>query len=73
MTYEQELHLSTIKISFDVAVDKKYRDGQEAHGGNLFEMSAIELIDNAIEEAIDQFVYLITLRNKLTPGVKNDR
>ena len=65
MTNEQELHLSTIKILFEKWVDGKYRNGQSRHGGNLFDMSALQLIDNAIDESVDQFVYLITLRNKL--------
>jgi len=46
-------------------VDSKYRAGQAEHGGNLFDMITVELVDNAILEAIDQVVYLITLRDKL--------
>lgn len=65
MTSEQEKHLISIKKSFDIRVDKKYRKGQEEHGGNLYDMSMLDLIDNTINEAIDQVVYLLTLRNSM--------
>ena len=65
MTEEQEEHLLQIKESFYHLADTKYRAGQAEHGGNLFDMSAIELLDNAIDEAVDQVVYLLTLRSKV--------
>lgn len=66
MTPEQEEHLVSIKENFEVLVDVKYRDGQKRHGGDLFGKSPTELLDCAIDEAIDQVVYLLTLRDKLT-------
>lgn len=73
MTKEQEDHLELLKLNFVSTVDKKYRKGQAEHGGNLINMPVLELIDSAIEEAVDQFVYLTTLRNKLatTKGEQN--
>ena len=65
---EQEEHLNTIKSAFSFLVNDKYRKGQKEHGGNLFDKTPIQLVDNAIDEAIDQVVYLITLRDKLTPN-----
>lgn len=65
MTPEQEAHLGRIQRLFSTEVDGKYRQGQEEHGGNLFDMPAKDLVDNAILEAIDQIVYLYTLRDKL--------
>ncbi len=65
MTPEQEAHLLQIKQDFDIMVDGKYRRGQNEHGGDLVEMSVMMLVDNAINESIDQFVYLTTLRNKI--------
>lgn len=65
MTPEQEAHLRTVKIDFYSIVDAKYRKGQEEHGGDLTDMPVLKLIDSAIEEAVDQFVYLTTLRHKL--------
>jgi hypothetical protein len=47
-------------------VDTKYRAGQAEHGGDLFRQTAVELCDAAILEAIDQVVYLFTLRDQLS-------
>lgn len=49
----------------------KYLKGQREHGGELWRKRGI--IDMAIEEAVDQIVYLLTLRDQLaaagfTPG-----
>lgn len=65
MTPEQEAHLETIKSDFSTLVEVKYRKGQAEHGGDLFDHSPIWLLDMAIDEAIDQVVYLLTLRNQL--------
>lgn len=42
---------------------KKYLMGQMEHGGRLWKKKG--LIDMAIEEAIDQAVYLLTLKQQL--------
>ena len=65
MTPEQEHHLARIKSLFTTLVDTKYRAGQEEHGGDLFLISVDRLLDNAIFEAIDQVVYLLTLKDVL--------
>lgn len=65
MTKEQEEHLQNIKDDFVRMVDRKYRKGQKEHGGDLFDKSTSELIDMAIDEAIDQVVYLLTLRDQV--------
>ena len=65
MTREQEDHLESIKLYFVSKVDVKYRAGQKEHGGNLFDMSAMQMLDCGIDEALDQVVYLVTLRQKL--------
>ncbi len=67
MTPEQEEHLQKIKGEFNKLVDTKYRKGQKKHGGDLLTKKELELLDMAIDETIDQFVYLSTLRNKLRP------
>lgn len=41
----------------------KYRAGQKEHGGQLWTKAG--LLDMAIEEAIDQVVYLLTLKQQL--------
>ena len=65
MTPQQEKHLQSIKTDFSKLVDAKYRAGQEEHGGDLFDKPLLELVDNSIDEAVDQVVYLLTLRNKI--------
>jgi predicted methyltransferase MtxX (methanogen marker protein 4) len=65
MTIDQELHLLTLKNEFSKRVDKKYRIGQREHGGNLFDLTKEKLIEEAINECIDQFTYLMTLKEKL--------
>ncbi len=68
MTPDQERHLNYIKERFDAQVDSKYRAGQAEHGGNLWELSLLELINHGIDEAIDQYTYLVTIREKLLKG-----
>lgn len=65
MTKAQEEHLTRIQSQFHDLVNDKYRAGQKEHGGDLWKMSVLKLIDCAIEETIDQFVYLSTLRDKI--------
>jgi len=66
MSNEQEAHLKRIKSNFVSKVDKKYREGQKEHGGDLMHNNALALIDKAIDEAVDQVVYLETLREVIT-------
>lgn len=46
-------------------VDKKYRQGAAEHGGFLPDIGPLTLLDCAIDEAIDQVTYLLTLREEL--------
>lgn len=65
MTPQQEAHVKRINREFGDRMEMKYRAGQAEHGGNLWEKDVEFLLDNAILEAIDQFVYLISLRERL--------
>jgi hypothetical protein len=65
MSPKQESHLEFIKKRFAELVDPKYRMGQHEHGGDLWRMGNEKLLDCAIEEAIDQVVYLLTLKVQL--------
>jgi len=65
MEPHQEAHLTRIKEEFLVLVDAKYRKGQAEHGGNLQEKPLQDLTDLAVAEAVDQVVYLLTLREQL--------
>ena len=66
MTSEQDAHILGLVEEASALMDRKYRAGQAKHGGDLWAMSASELLDNAILEAIDQVVYLLTLRQTLS-------
>lgn len=62
LTPEQQGHVEDIAKEFVYAMSDKYIKGQREHGGNVFDMSLDKLLNNAIDEAIDQVVYLLTLK-----------
>lgn len=63
MQYEHNAHRDGIINTFSKLCTEKYNKGQAEHGGNLWEKKG--LIDMAIDEAIDQVVYLITLKKQI--------
>jgi hypothetical protein len=65
MDQEQERHLAGIIEEFKLAAGAKYRKGQAEHQGNLWDVPPILLLDFAIEEAIDQVMYLMSIREQL--------
>lgn len=65
LTESQRLHLHHIQTAFTEAVGIKYRKGAAEHGGDLQDMSLLDLIENGLEEAIDSFVFLQTAKDKL--------
>ncbi len=66
MSPAQEDHLARVKQEFLALVDAKYRAGAREHGGELLEVPDLAILDFAIEEAVDQVVYLLSLKEKLT-------
>jgi hypothetical protein len=70
MTQKQEEHLEGIVEEFKAMIGWKYPKGVKEHGGNLWELSALELVEHALEEAVDQVAYLVSLRSVL---VKRDQ
>ena len=65
MTQAQESHLTRVKRDFVALVDSKYRAGAAEHGGELLALPDLAILDLAIEEAVDQVVYLLSLKEKL--------
>jgi hypothetical protein len=63
MTPDQEAHLEAIKDEFDRLYDAKYRLGQAEHGGCVWRKPG--LVGLAIDEALDLFGYLYSLRCQL--------
>ncbi len=66
MNPAQEAHLARVKAEFAVITDAKYRAGAAEHGGELLDLPESMILDLAIEEAVDQVVYLLSLKEKLT-------
>lgn len=62
MTEEQENHLLEIKAEFLHQVDKKYRKGQEEHGGNLWKKPGV--LEMLMDECVDFFVYAYVLKQQ---------
>lgn len=62
MDSEHTAHLARILTAFCEEVTVKYEKGQQEHGGRLW--CKPNLLDKAIEEAIDLVVYLYTLREQ---------
>ena len=71
LTTEQKLHIHYLKVFFSKKMERKYRRGVEEHGGNLWEKDTLYLIEQAIMENIDQFIYLVTAREKIIKNARN--
>lgn len=70
MNREQEENLAYVIKESSVRINAKYRQGDREHGGaGLMAMPPRLLLDHAIDEAIDQVVYLLTLKRKLQGDV----
>lgn len=72
MTPEHHVHLERIIKESSYRIQSKYIKGQEEHGGALWTMDSAELLDNAIDEATDQLVYLLTLKEQLKHNRQSD-
>jgi len=55
-------HLDDIISEFEELATEKYEKGQLEHGGQLWQKEG--LIDMAIDEAIDQVIYLLTIKHQ---------
>jgi hypothetical protein len=58
MTPEREKHLHELKHLFIEKADSKYRRGAEEHQETLLKKD--DLLEEALDEAIDLFIYLAT-------------
>lgn len=57
-------HLELLVAETGMLIRDKYEKGVEEHGGKLWEKR--DLIDMAIDEAVDQVVYLLTLKQQIS-------
>lgn len=58
-----ESHAAEIGDEARRLIIAKYKAGQREHGGRLWRKKGI--VDMALEEAVDQVIYLLTLRDQL--------
>lgn len=65
MNEQHEQHLAALKLKFTQQLDLKYRKGQAEHGGLLSDNTPMWLLEQAIDETIDQYTYLMTLKEQL--------
>jgi hypothetical protein len=70
LSVAQKAHMDRVGQAFVMRMEQKYRRGQAEHGGDLHHKSVTFLLDCAIEEAIDQVVYLLTLAEVLDGDLK---
>lgn len=65
MSPDQQQHAHELARQFEVRMLYKYTKGATEHGGNLWEMNLKNLLENALDEAIDQVVYILTALEKV--------
>lgn len=68
MTPEQVSHVEGIADEAKTLILAKYAKGQTEHGGNLWQKPSLFLINQAINEAVDQIVYLLILKEQYLHG-----
>ncbi len=75
MEPEQEAHLARLQDAWGEMFAAKYRKGARNHrrrpigereSNHLLKKTPLELVDEALQENMDQFSYLMTLRDKLS-------
>jgi len=65
-TKKHDLHLTTLQMAAVESMERKYKKGViENCGTKLWEMPTARLVEEAIAEATDQMVYLLTLRQQM--------
>jgi hypothetical protein len=65
MKDKQEEHLQELHLFHSFVLDKKYRAGAKKHKNDLLSLTPRQLLEEALEENIDQYVYLVTALKKL--------
>jgi hypothetical protein len=65
MTSSQEKHLQELHLFHSFLLDKKYRAGAKKYKNNLLSLTPRRLLEEALEENIDQYVYIVTALKKL--------
>lgn len=64
-TRPQQAHAEYINDQESKLYVDKYMRGAKEHGGKLWEMSIVDLLNNAIDELLDLKSYLFTLKTRI--------
>lgn len=65
-----EQHAQIIGNSVKAELITKYLKGASEHGGHIKDLTPLQLVEMALEEAIDQYVYLYTLKEALNDSLQ---
>ena len=65
MTEDQKAHAAKLGDLAERLLIAKYAKGAAEHGGNIWDMTVLQLVDETINEAVDQLNFLLTLKEKL--------
>jgi len=65
MSDEQNRNMLQNVDDFKQKYTKKYREGQKAHGGDMWTMGAYQVLENMEEEVLDQWSYARQIRKVL--------
>jgi hypothetical protein len=65
LTKEQYDHMRENIWEFQKLYEPKYTSGQQKHSGNMWKMGAYQALENAEEEALDNWSYLMQIRKTL--------
>jgi len=68
MNDAQEEELRYLIDQHGKLLDNKYRAGAAKHKGDLADMMPLELLENALDENLDQYVYIMKAILKLEAG-----
>lgn len=65
LSKKQNNHMNENAEMFVKEYCSKYVKGQEKHGGNIWDMGLMELVENAKDEVKDQWSYLLDIERKV--------
>lgn len=65
-----QAHLNRILKDTRKLLSAKYTKGQKEHGGELWKLTPLQLVTEALNEALDQVTYLHTLREVILKNIK---
>lgn len=72
MSKKQAAHIRRVIDAASTRMYEKYKFGCEEHAseynGELLDVPLLGIVNHAIDEAVDQLVYLLTIKEKIEKG-----